>query len=672
MYKLAQLLAHEVCVYERLCSMATTVDLGNVIGPQGPQGTQGIQGPKGDTGPAGANWYVLNVEHDYKTNKFVAIDETDVSDAFNHYPYVVCHVSYNRITAAFVPTAYYSRRNNTTNKDESCIQFSCLTLKDTANDANMTIQPYYNCIVICEDGTITGSVRDVDPAVQWNNIQNKPFSSIHTSNGVFNVDEAGEFSIKCAAVIANCLEYPSNGFITTQYKPEQDTFTLDFAPAGENQLGIVQVGNGLNVAADGTLSCAVNNLVPSVISAALVPEAKDNTCVAIGALAQAHSDSGDANGVAIGYMADADKKATAVGSNALAHMASIAVGQQAAARSTQDIAIGSNASTTQANQNLASGNNIAIGTNAKCSNTAQTSIAIGCQASVYKGSSISIGNSAYASDDGDIAIGNDVRVLSNQSVAIGSSVDCADGANFSVAIGNNASTAKASSVCIGHSAVVTGTNSVAIGDSSSCNYVESVALGHGSKVLAAYEVSVGDTNTRRRVTNVASPTKSYDAVNLMYFQGRTPVTVKITDSIATSTAALNTNKTFAGFPNISITDTVYNALYQYADIYKLVPDSIIFEKAGISTSPTKSQVFSVSQSQRIYTGGGLNLNVIADCFVNFGMVTNASSTMLNLARVELSMTSKTEIMMNVSSSSAMGFDSNSTYAMYMSFKPRVA
>ena len=54
------------------------------------------------------------------------------------------------------------------------------------------------------------------------------------------------------------------------------------------------------------------------------------------------------------------------------------------------------------------------------------------------------------------------------------------------------------------------------------------------------------------------------------------------------------------------------------------------------------------------------------------MVTNASSTMLNLARVELSMTSQTEIMMNVSSSSAMGFDNNSTYAMYMSFKPHAA
>lgn len=33
--------------------MATTVDLGKVVGTTGPQGPQGIQGPKGDTGPQG-------------------------------------------------------------------------------------------------------------------------------------------------------------------------------------------------------------------------------------------------------------------------------------------------------------------------------------------------------------------------------------------------------------------------------------------------------------------------------------------------------------------------------------------------------------------------------------------------------------------------------------------
>ena len=193
-------------------------------------------------------------------------------------------------------------------------------------------------------------------------------------------------------------------------------------------------------------------------------------------------------------------------------------------------------------------------------------------------------------------------------------------------------------------------------------------MGHGSKVLGEYEVSVGNSTTQRRVCNVANPKEPHDAVNLTYFKKNTPVIYRITNSISTSTVALDTNKTFAGFPNIPIEIGTYNTLYMYVDRLNLVPDSIIFEKNGSATSPTKQQVFSVSQSQHIYTSGVLNFDILADCFVNFGMVTNASSTMLNLARVELSMTSKTEIMMNVSSSSAMGFDGNSTYAMYISFK----
>lgn len=73
MYKLVQLLAHEVCVYERLCSMSTTVDLGKVIGPQGPQGAQGPQGPQGPKGPQGDSYitkYVVN-----SSNKSVTLPQ---------------------------------------------------------------------------------------------------------------------------------------------------------------------------------------------------------------------------------------------------------------------------------------------------------------------------------------------------------------------------------------------------------------------------------------------------------------------------------------------------------------------------------------------------------------------------------------------------------------------
>ena len=514
MYKLAQLLAYEVCVYERLCSMATTVDLGNVIGPQGPQG---VQGPKGETGPAGANWYVLGIARkDYNKPGTFLLDNSgglnsNISDAFNSYPYVVCRLRYdNHITAIFVPTAYYDKWSDSANKYENYIQFSCLTLKGTSDTV-----PYYNNIVICENGTITGSVKDVDPAVDWSNIANRPFNGIGS------------------------------------------------APLGTNSAG--------------ELICNVNIITP--LGCSQYPEANE---------------------------------------------LSLAIGEGATAASKQDIAIGLQAQTTAYNTQFASGDNIAIGTGAACADTAQVAIAIGNAAAVTSGSGISIGHSASATTDGSISLGNNTQT--------------------------------------------SGSDAVAIGSNATCKFNSSVALGTGSIATSENEVSVGSADNPRRITYVAEPTHSYEAVNLAYFHKNSPFTIKLCDNVSTSTAALDTNKTFAGFSNITIDNLVYNQLYMYMYRAKMVPDSIIFETTGSSTSPTKRQVFAISQCQHIYINNILNLNLLADCFVNFGMITNASSTMLNLARVELSITSKTEIMMNVSSASAMSIDTHSTYAMYLSLK----
>lgn len=472
--------------------MATTVDLGKVIGPQGPQGPQGVQGPKGETGPAGANWYVLGiVRKDYNKPGTFLLDNSgglnsNISDAFNSYPYVVCRLRYdNHITAIFVPTAYYDKWSDSANKYENYIQFSCLTLKGTSD-----FVPYYNNIVICENGTITGSVKDVDPAVDWSN----------------------------------------------------------------------------NVNIITPLECSQN------------PEANE---------------------------------------------LSLAIGEGATAASKQDIAIGLQAQTTAYNTQFVSGDNIAIGTQAACADSAQVAIAIGNAAAVTSGSGISIGHSASATD-GSISLGNSTQT--------------------------------------------SGSDAVAIGSNATCKFNSSVALGTGSIATSENEVSVGSADNPRRITYVAQPTHSNEAVNLAYFNKNSPFTIKLCDNVSTSTAALDTNKTFAGFSNITMDNFVYSSLYMYMYRAKMVPDSIIFETTGSSTSPTKRQVFAISQCQHIYVNNILNLNLLADCFVNFGMITNASSNMINLARVELSITSTTEIMMNVSSASAMGIDTRSTYAMYLSLK----
>ena len=520
MYKLAQLLAHEVCVYGRLCSMATTVDLGNVIGPQGPQGVQGVQGPKGDTGPAGANWYVLDVDYDIMTDKLVALDETSVIDAFNYYPYIVCHVSYNSLTEMFVPTARYRVWDESKNDYAYYIQFSCLTLKDTANDANMRIASYFNCVVVCNDGTVTGSVRDVDPAVDWTNVQNKPFNDVDSS--ILYINSRHTLGINMDIICPN--------------------YTL---------------GNAA-------------------------------TC-------------------------DMDY--------------SLAIGSDSIAGGGYDIAIGTEAHTIPDNS----------GTDHHCN--------------------IAIGNAAVCN----------------------ASTNC-------IAIGTNAIASGESSICIGqNSNVANATQGISLGNNAICGYENSVALGAQSQVGESNQVSIGNSNIQRRLSNVANPTKSYDAVNLDYFKKNTPGFVTITYDLDPSKAKLNASKTSAQFPSIPIDNEVYNALFTYMYKSTFVPDSIIFTYINYGDDAITRQVFPVSDSGQMYDylSQRFTFSVYAQSFVHQQMTTmiqSASSNMLNLARVSLQlhfvpigsgeppMNVGPCISISVTSSSEIKFDSGREYRVYLSFK----
>ena len=316
---------------------------------------------------------------------------------------------------------------------------------------------------------------------------------------------------------------------------------------------------------------------------------------------------------------------TADHADAQAAELALAIGDGANAASKQDIAIGLGAETTAQNLQYVSGDNIAIGTQAACADTAQDSIAIGNTAHVTNVSSISIGYGAAADATDSVSLGNSAKTTSNYAVAIGSNAKC--------------------------------------------SFENSVALGAGSEVIDKNQVSVGSDTRRRRISFVDTPSDPLDAVNMSFITHNTPKIIKLCSNVKTSTAALDANKTFAGFSNISISSWTYNLVSTYIKDWTFIPEAIIFETIGNSSTPTKRQVFTISQCQHIYVNDILNVNLLADCFVNFGMITNASSTMLNLARVELSMSSKTEIMMNVTSASAMGIDTNSTYGMYLYLKP---
>lgn len=70
----------------------------------------------------------------------------------------------------------------------------------------------------------------------------------------------------------------------------------------------------------------------------------------------------------------------------------------------------------------------------------------------------------------------------------------------------------------GAAAAATGTNAVALGSGAAASAANSVALGAGSVADEADTVSVGSSNSRRRITNVASGVNASDAVNVGQLQ----------------------------------------------------------------------------------------------------------------------------------------------------------
>ena len=124
--------------------------------------------------------------------------------------------------------------------------------------------------------------------------------------------------------------------------------------------------------------------------------------------------------------------------------------------------------------------------------------------------SIAIGTSPMAMGDNSIAVGTMSATMGDGSVAVGNSATAlTDGA---VAIGKNAQSPNEKTVAIGDTAVASGENSVALGaNADTNNKANSVALGSGSVATDENTVSVGNTETKRRVVNVAKGTVASDA-----------------------------------------------------------------------------------------------------------------------------------------------------------------
>ena len=233
---------------------------------------------------------------------------------------------------------------------------------------------------------------------------------------------------------------------------------------------------------------------------------------------------------------------------------SVAIGKDAAAGVSKDVAVGDNAKannhTTSKDQKI--GGATAIGTD---------TVAKGNGASAY-------GYGAKAEDTYASALGNQARATGTAATAVGVSTQ-ATGA-FSSALGSNAKATGTGAVGIGLAtdadAGATGPSSVSIGYQAGASIQESVALGAHSKTtvnsgVQGYDpsaknktdatwqstkgaVSVGDVdkNITRQITSVAAGTKDTDAVNVAQLKSLDAKVETNKTNIETNKNNIETNK----------------------------------------------------------------------------------------------------------------------------------
>ena len=274
-----------------------------------------------------------------------------------------------------------------------------------------------------------------------------------------------------------------------------------------------------------------------------------DSAIAMGEAAQAK----DASSTAIGKDAKAEKAGLAVGTGAESQGAgSAAFGQGARSTAPSSVAIGENASAAQVNtisigKNAGKGQaadlvgdknehinigvdagkdidgqlNISIGKSAGSNVKGKGNIALGQNAGGFiGGTNNSVGNNIAIGTDANnystptdivesVAIGISARAKT-RSVAVGKETK-ATGID-SVSIGYGAESKDSGSVAIGNNAVANGPGNVALGRSSVAN--DKTAAGYLTGISSTNVVSVGKSDLLRRVVNVADGADDQDAVTV--------------------------------------------------------------------------------------------------------------------------------------------------------------
>jgi autotransporter adhesin len=151
-----------------------------------------------------------------------------------------------------------------------------------------------------------------------------------------------------------------------------------------------------------------------------------------------------------------------------------------------------------------------MGANAAAAST--NAIAMGANAAAASTNAIAMGASAAANGPGALAVGFNAQAAGVNAIATGANAQ-ADAAG-AIAFGAGALAAHANTLALGTDARASGANTMALGGATNALADNSVALGYGAVADRANSVSVGADGRERQITHVAPAVQGTDAVNL--------------------------------------------------------------------------------------------------------------------------------------------------------------
>lgn len=295
------------------------------------------------------------------------------------------------------------------------------------------------------------------------------------------------------------------------------------------------------------------------------------------------------NSLAIGESANANSdEASAFGKNSKASgISSLSLGTDTIASGLSSTSIGMN-SEAKADFSLANGvaaisegaSSVSIGFNAKTKENANSSIAIGHNATSKEKNSISLGKSALTEDNNAIAIGSESMATKSRATAIGQSAKAKGEetialgflsyaqANKSIAIGSNSTTKEENSIVLGS-------------DSKDRAFTKPTSFKSSNLTFGNFSgnaigvVSVGDKDTERQIINVAPgeiSATSTDAINGSQLYATNNILDNVGKSVVNNFGG---NAKIDENGNITFTDiggtgknTIHDAIKEYSDKVK--------------------------------------------------------------------------------------------------------